>query len=178
MVTQTIAAAPQGDPLDPATVFGPSANRSQYKSVLNHSESAKQEGARFTTGGEPAQLPGELADGLFIQPTVLADVTPEMRVAREEIFGPVITILKYTNIDDAISLANNTEFGLGGIVFGSDQDKALEVAETMNTGSVGINFFASNHAAPFGGRNDSGLGVEYGLEGLAAYLSYKSIHRR
>lgn len=101
-----------------------------------------------------------------------------MRVAREEIFGPVITILKYTDLDEAISLANNTEFGLGGIVFGSDQDKALEVAEAMNTGSVGLNFFASNHAAPFGGRNDSGLGVEYGPEGLAAYLSYKSIHGR
>ena len=109
---------------------------------------------------------------------MLADVTPEMRVAREEIFGPVITIHKYDDLDDAIDLANNTEFGLGGIVFGSDQDKALEVAEAMNTGSVGLNFFASNHAAPFGGRNDSGLGVEYGPEGLAAYLSYKSIHRR
>jgi len=178
MVTETIATAPQGDPLDPATVFGPSANHSQYKSVLAHLDSAKAEGARVTTGGEPAQLDGELADGLFIQPTVLADVTPEMRVAREEIFGPVITIHKYDDLDDAINLANNTEFGLGGIVFGTDQDKALEVAEAMNTGSVGINFFASNHAAPFGGRNDSGLGVEYGPEGLAAYLSYKSIHRR
>ncbi|GAA4477707.1 hypothetical protein GCM10023190_17880 [Enteractinococcus fodinae] len=178
MVTETIAAAPQGDPLDPATVFGPSANQSQYESVLEHLESAKQEGARVTTGGEAAQLNGELAEGLFIQPTVLADVTPDMRVAREEIFGPVITILKYNDLNEAIELANNTEFGLGGIVFGSDQDKAQEVAEAMNTGSVGINFFASNHAAPFGGRNDSGLGVEYGPEGLAAYLSYKSIHHQ
>lgn len=178
MVTETIAAAPQGDPLDPATVFGPSANQSQYNSVLEHLESAEAEGARIATGGTTADTNGELADGLFIQPTVLADVTPEMRVAREEIFGPVITILKYTDLDEAIDLANNTEFGLGGIVFGSDQDKTLEVAEAMNTGSVGINFFASNHAAPFGGRNDSGLGVEYGPEGLAAYLSYKSIHRR
>jgi aldehyde dehydrogenase (NAD+) len=177
MVTETVAAAPQGDPLDPATVFGPSANHAQYKSVLEHLESAKQEGARFTTGGEPAQRNDELAEGLFIQPTVLADVTPEMRVAREEIFGPVITILKYNYIEEATSLANNTEFGLGGIVFGSNQQQALEVAEAMNTGSVGINFFASNHAAPFGGRNDSGLGVEYGPEGLAAYLAYKSIHR-
>ncbi|WP_022870173.1 aldehyde dehydrogenase family protein [Yaniella halotolerans] len=176
MVTETIAAAPQGDPLDPETVFGPSANLSQYKSVLEHLDSAKAEGARVTTGGGKAT--GELSDGLFIQPTVLADVTPEMRVAREEIFGPVITIMKYTDLDDAISLANNTEFGLGGLVFGSDQEKALEVADAVDTGSVGINFFASNHAAPFGGRNDSGLGVEYGPEGLAAYLSYKSIHRR
>ena len=163
--------------LDPATVFDPSANRSQYKSVLEHLESAKAEGARVATGGKPTQLNGELTDGLFIQPTVLADVTPDMRVAREEIFGPAITILKYSDIDEAISLANNTEFGLGGIVFRSDQQRAPEVAEAMNTGSVGLNFFASNHAAPFGGRNDSGLGVEYGPEGLAAYLSCKSIHR-
>src|SRR5699024_3056509 len=112
MVTETIAAAPQSDPLDPDTVFGPSANYSQYKSVLEHLESAKQQGARVTTGGEPAQLGGELAEGLFIQPTVLADVTPEMRVAREEIFGPVITILRYSDLNDALSLANNTEFGL------------------------------------------------------------------
>lgn len=178
MVTRTIAASPQGDPLEPATVFGPSANQSQYESVLEYLESAKQERARVTTGGEAAQLDGELAEGLFIQPTVLADVTPDMRVAREEIFGPVITILKYDDLNEAIDLANNTEFGLGGIVFGSDQDRALEVAEAMNTGSVGLNFFASNHSAPFGGRNDSGLGVEYGPEGLAAYLVYKSIHRR
>lgn len=156
----------------------PLANQSQYKSVLEHLEAGKAEGARFTTGGGTTNLNGELADGLFIQPTVLADVTPEMRVAREEIFGPVITILKYSDVNEAISMANNTEFGLGGIVFGSDHNKAQEVAEAMNTGSVGLNFFASNHAAPFGGRNDSGLGVEYGPEGLAAYLSYKSIHRR
>lgn len=87
-------------------------------------------------------------------------------------------VMEDADLDEAISLANNTEFGLGGIVFGTDQNQALEVAEAINTGSIGLNFFASNHAAPFGGRNDSGLGVEYGPEGLAAYLSYKSIHRR
>src|SRR5699024_49478 len=94
MVTETIAAAPQGDPLDPGTVFGPSANQSQYNTVLEYLASAKEEGARVTTGGGITQLDGQLADGLYIQPTVLADVTPEMRVAREEIFGPVITVLK------------------------------------------------------------------------------------
>src|SRR5690625_3332334 len=97
MVTETIAAAPQGDPLDPATVFGPSANQSQYESVLEHLESAKQEGARVTTGGEAVQVNGELTNGLFIQPTVLADVTPQIRVAREEIFGPAI--LPATTVD-------------------------------------------------------------------------------
>lgn len=87
--------------------------------MLELLESAKQEDARFTTGGQPTQLPGELANGLFIQPTVLADATPDMRVAREKIFEPVITILKYTGIDEVISLAINTEFSLEGVV-GSD----------------------------------------------------------
>lgn len=178
LVTATIAAAPQGDPLDPATVFGPAATASQYRSVLEHIDSAHAQGARATTGGRAADLGGELGNGYFIEPTVFADVTPGMRVSREEIFGPVITILRYEGIDEGIALANNTEFGLGGLVFGADTAAAQAAAERMDTGSVGINFFASNHAAPFGGRNDSGLGTEYGPEGLAAYLSYKSIHRR
>jgi aldehyde dehydrogenase (NAD+) len=99
-----------------------------------------------------------------------------MRVAREEIFGPVLTILKYDTVDEAIALANDTSFGLGGIVFGGDVEAATAVATRMDTGSVGVNFFASNHNAPFGGRHDSGLGTEYGWEGLGAYLSYQSVH--
>lgn len=182
MVADTIAAAPQGDPLDPATVFGPVATAAQFESVSGYLESARAEGARFATGGRPAALDGGLADGVFIAPTVLADVTPDMTVAREEIFGPVITILRYDDshgtADEAVELANNTEFGLGGLVFGADEGTALAVARRVDSGSVGINFFGSNHAAPFGGRHDSGMGVEYGIEGLSAYLSYKSIHRR
>ncbi|MFL4476375.1 aldehyde dehydrogenase family protein [Paeniglutamicibacter sp. MACA_103] len=178
LVTTTISSAPQGDPLDPGTVFGPSATASQYRTVLEYIESAHAEGARATTGGHKAQLGGDLESGFFIAPTVFADVTPGMRISREEIFGPVVSILRYDGVDEGIALANNTEFGLGGLVFGTDIDAAQAAAERMDTGSVGINFFASNHAAPFGGRNDSGLGTEYGPEGLAAYLSYKSIHRR
>ncbi|NLA57077.1 MAG: aldehyde dehydrogenase family protein [Corynebacterium humireducens] len=185
MVAATIAAAPQGDPLDPGTVFGPVATAAQFDTVSGYLESARREGARFVTGGRAATA-GELEPGLengeFILPTVLADVTPDMTVAREEIFGPVITILRYDDsdgtADEAVALANNTEFGLGGIVFGADEDRALEVARRVDSGSVGINFFGSNHSAPFGGRHDSGMGVEYGIEGLSAYLSYKSIHRR
>lgn len=177
-VASTIAAAPQGDPLDPSTVFGPSANRSQYQTVLGYLEAGHAEGARAVTGGSNAQLGGALSNGFFIQPTVFADVTPQMTISREEIFGPVITVLKYQNEAEAIALANNIECGLGGLVFGADEEHALKVAEQMDTGSVGLNFFASNHSAPFGGRNDSGLGTEYGPEGLAAYLSYKSIHRQ
>jgi aldehyde dehydrogenase (NAD+) len=172
MVTTTIAAAPQGDPFDPGTVFGPMANRAQYDVVLSYLESGHAEGARATTGG--AALAGP---GWFIEPTVFADVTASMRISREEIFGPVICILRYEGLDEAISLANNTEFGLGGTVFSTSAPAAMQVAQQLDTGSVGINFFGSNHAAPFGGRHDSGLGVEYGPEGLGAYLTYKSIHR-
>ncbi|MCG2621148.1 aldehyde dehydrogenase family protein [Arthrobacter sp. I2-34] len=178
MVTATIAAGKQGDPLDPATVFGPSATASQYRTVLDYVQSGLAEGARATTGGRAARLGGGLEHGYFVEPTVFADVTPDMRISREEIFGPVISVLKYSNVDEAVALANNTEFGLGGLVFGQDQEAALAVADRMDTGSVGINFFASNHSAPFGGRHDSGLGTEYGIEGLNAYLTYKSIHRR
>ncbi|MGF9663903.1 aldehyde dehydrogenase family protein [Arthrobacter crystallopoietes] len=178
MVTATIAAGRQGDPLDPATVFGPAATASQYRTVLEYVESGLAEGARATTGGRAARLGGGLEHGYFVEPTVFADVTPDMRISREEIFGPVISVLKYSDVDEAVALANNTEFGLGGLVFGQDQDAALAVADRMDTGSVGINFFASNHSAPFGGRHDSGLGTEYGIEGLNAYLCYKSIHRK
>lgn len=178
MVTATIAAGRQGDPLDPGTMFGPSATAAQFKTVMEYVESGHAEGARATTGGRAATLGGGLDDGYFVEPTVFADVEPSMRISREEIFGPVLSVLKYNTVDEAVALANNTEFGLGGLVFGEDPDAALAVADRIDSGSVGINFFASNHAAPFGGRHDSGLGTEYGIEGLNAYLTYKSIHRR
>ncbi|TQS87389.1 aldehyde dehydrogenase family protein [Arthrobacter sp. TS-15] len=178
MVTATIAAGKQGDPLDPETMFGPCATESQYRTVLEYVESGLAEGALATTGGRAATLGGGLEGGYFVEPTVFAGVTPDMRISREEIFGPVLCILKYDDVDEAVALANNTTFGLGGLVFGRDPEAALAVADRMDTGSVGINFFASNHAAPFGGRHDSGLGTEYGIEGLNAYLSYKSIHRK
>ena len=173
MVTSTIAGARQGDPFDPDTVFGPMATQAQYDIVVSYLESAHAEGARATTGGRPVA-----GTGWYVEPTVFADVTPSMRIAREEIFGPVICILRYDDLDEAVALANDTEFGLGGLVFSTSPTAALAVAERMDTGSVGLNFFGSNHAAPFGGRHDSGLGVEYGLEGLGAYLTWKSIHRK
>ncbi|MBM7515604.1 aldehyde dehydrogenase [Nocardioides nitrophenolicus] len=173
MVTATIAAGRLGDPFDPDTVFGPLATARQRDVVLGYLDGAKAEGARVTTGGAAVDGPG-----YFVRPTVLADVTPSMTVAREEVFGPVLSVLRYETLDDAIALANDTSFGLGGLVFSADPARALEVAERMDTGSVGLNFFASNHAAPFGGRHDSGLGVEYGVEGLSAYLAFKSIHRK
>ncbi|MFE3291027.1 aldehyde dehydrogenase family protein [Rhodococcus sp. NPDC059234] len=173
MVTRTVAAAKQGDPFDEDTVFGPSATAAQHEIVLGFLESARAEGARVTTGGARA----DTERGWFVEPTVLADVTPDMRVAREEIFGPVVTVTRYDTVDEAVALANDTEFGLGGIVFGSDTEAAIAVARRVDSGSIGINSFASNHSAPFGGRGDSGLGVEFGVEGLNAYLTPQSVHR-
>ncbi|MEV6101862.1 aldehyde dehydrogenase family protein [Nocardia sp. NPDC051981] len=173
-VTRTVAAAPQGDPFDERTVFGPMASEAQYDIVRGYLDSALEEGARATIGGRPARTDA----GWFIEPTVFADVTPTMRIAREEIFGPVLSVLRYDDLDEAVALANDGSFGLGGVVFSSDPLAAQGVAERMDTGSVGVNFFASNHNAPFGGRHDSGLGVEYGIEGLSQYVTYKSIHRR
>lgn len=172
-VARTVGEATFGDPLDPATEIGPLGTEAQRDHVLALLASAREEGARVVTGGARVDGPG-----LFVEPTVLADVRPQMRVAREEIFGPVITVLRYESVDEAVRLANDTDYGLGGIVFSADPDAAVAVADRMDTGSVGINSFASNHSAPFGGRHDSGLGVEYGVEGLHAYLTYKSIHRR
>ena len=180
-VAETISQARQGDPLDGSTVFGPVASAAQYATVMEYIESAHEQGANALTGGQAAKMSGDLSAGQFIEPTVFAEVTPEMRISAEEVFGPVISILRYddsSGVQEAVDLANNTEFGLGGIVFGVDAENAQKVAEQVDSGSVGVNFFGSNHDAPFGGRHDSGLGVEYGIEGLSQYVSYKSIHRR
>lgn len=175
MVTGVVGGAVVGDPLDPATVFGPVATTAQREGVRSLIRAGVAEGARVTVGGDVAPpLPG----GSFVAPTVFADVRPDMRIAQEEIFGPVVTILRAADVEDAVAIANSTRFGLGGIVFGADEEAALRVARRVDTGSIGINFFASNHHAPFGGRHDSGLGLEYGIEGLSAYLTPQSVHRR
>lgn len=175
MVTGVVGGAAVGDPLDPATVFGPVATAAQRDGVRALIRAGVAEGARVTVGGDIAP---PLPAGAFVAPTVFADVRPDMRIAQEEIFGPVVTILRAADVDDAVAIANSTRFGLGGIVFGADEDAALKVARRVDTGSIGINFFASNHHAPFGGRHDSGLGLEYGVEGLSAYLTPQSVHRR
>ncbi|MBN9177585.1 MAG: aldehyde dehydrogenase family protein [Microbacterium sp.] len=175
MAAATVGAARLGDPLDPETVFGPLASYAQRDRVRGYVRSGIAEGARVVSGGD---VPAPFPEGAFLVPTVFADVRPDMTIAREEIFGPVLTILRAESVDEAVAIADDTPFGLGGIVFGRDEDAAFDVARRIDTGSIGINFFASNHHAPFGGRHDSGLGVEYGIEGLSAYLTPQSVHRR
>jgi aldehyde dehydrogenase (NAD+) len=103
-------------------------------------------------------------------------VKPHMSIAREEIFGPVLAVLPYEDIDDAVNLANDSPYGLAAAVFGQDEDRAVEVADRLETGNIGINQYGSNAAAPFGGHKASGLGTEQGPEGLAQYLAYTSIY--
>jgi acyl-CoA reductase-like NAD-dependent aldehyde dehydrogenase len=131
------------------------------------------EGARLLTGGSSA--PSGLDQGYFVQPTVFTDVTRSMRIAREEIFGPVLTILAYDGVDHAVELANDTDYGLHGGVWSADVEQALRVARRMRTGAVDVNGAPLNIAAPFGGYKQSGLGREWGVYGLEEYVEHKSI---
>jgi len=175
LVASTVSATKQGDPLDPTTVYGPSVSARQRDRVENYIAIGKAEGARVATGGG---RPVGLDRGFYVQPTVFSEVTSGMRIAQEEIFGPVLVVIPFDDDADAARIANDSRFGLGGSIFSSDDERAFALAQKIETGSIGINFFGSNHAAPFGGWKDSGLGVEYGPEGLGAYLRLKSIHHR
>jgi aldehyde dehydrogenase (NAD+) len=174
LVAATVSGTVQGDPFDPSTVFGPSASARQRDTVERYIQIGKDEGASVVAGG--GGLPAHLDRGFFVTPTVFANVTNDMRIAQEEIFGPVLVVIPFEDSDDAVRLANASSYGLGGSIFSADKERAMALARRIETGSVGINFYGSNQAAPFGGWKDSGIGVEYGPEGVAAYLKLKSIH--
>jgi len=169
-----VASTKQGDPLELDTVYGPTVSARQRDRVEGYIALGRAEGATVATGGgRPA-----FDRGFFVQPTVFSDVDNRMRIAQEEIFGPVLVVIPFDDDSDAARIANDSQFGLGGSIFSADESRAAALARTIETGSIGVNFFGSNHAAPFGGWKDSGLGVEYGPEGLNAYLRLKSVHRR
>lgn len=174
-VAATVSATPIGDPFDPATVYGPSASATQRDRVAEYIKIGIAEGARVATGG--VGMPDGIDRGFYVKPTVFADVDNSMRIAQEEIFGPVLVVIPYDTEDDAVRIANDSVYGLGGSIFTSDPDHAEQVARRIETGSVGINFYGSNLAAPFGGWKESGLGMEYGPEAIGAYIRMKSIHR-
>ncbi|GGL15991.1 aldehyde dehydrogenase [Nocardia jinanensis] len=173
LASSVVAAAPMGDPLDPSTFFGPLVSARQRDRVAGYLEVGRAEGAVPVTGGSVST---RFERGYFVEPTVFAQVSPEMRIAREEIFGPVLSVIPYRNLDDAVAIANDSPYGLAATVFGADEQRATEVADRLATGNVGINHYGSNAAAPFGGHKDSGLGTEFGAEGLDAYLQFTSIH--
>ena len=174
-VATTVAATPIGDPFDPATIYGPSASAAQRDRVADYIRIGIEEGARVATGG--IGMPDGIDRGFYLKPTVFADVDNRMRIAQEEIFGPVLVVIPFDDEDDAVRIANDSPYGLGGSIYTSNPDRAEQFARRIETGSMGINFYGSNLAAPFGGWKDSGIGMEYGPEALGAYVRMKSIHR-
>jgi aldehyde dehydrogenase (NAD+) len=164
-----------GDPTDEKTRIGPMASAAQRDRVQGYLEKGLAEGATLATGG-PGPVDG-LDTGYYVRPTVFAGVRPEMTIAQEEIFGPVLSILPYTDDDDAVRIANSTIYGLAGAVFSADQDRALAVAKRLRTGQVDINGARYNPVAPFGGYRQSGNGRELGRFGLEEFCDVKSIQR-
>jgi aldehyde dehydrogenase (NAD+) len=164
---------PYGDPFDPTTVVGPLVAERQRARVEGYIASAVDEGARVVAGGtRPAHLPR----GWYVPPTILADVHNGMRVAREEIFGPVLSFIPYGDEDEAVRIANDSRYGLSGGVWSGDDGRALAIARRMRTGSVAVNgSYPPFPLVPFGGLKESGLGRELGPEGLLAYLEPRSI---
>ncbi len=163
-----------GDPLDKATDIGPVVSARQRERVLDYIETGKISGAKLVAGGG---VPRDQPRGWFVSPTVFADVDNSDRIAQEEIFGPVLAVIPYDGDEQAIALANDTEFGLAGTVWSTDTDRATEVARELRSGTVGVNDYQLDIGSPFGGVKASGIGRELGPEGLDEFFDLKSIYR-
>ena len=164
-----------GDPRDEASKCGPMVSARQQASVSEYISSGIADGATLIAGGEG--MPDGLDSGYFVKPTAFADVTPDMRIFQEEIFGPVLSITTYETEEEAVAMANDSEYGLSGGVWSGDEERAMAFARKMRTGQVSINGGAFNISAPFGGYKMSGNGRELGLHGLEEYFEVKSIQR-
>jgi acyl-CoA reductase-like NAD-dependent aldehyde dehydrogenase len=162
-----------GDPFDGETRLGPLVSAVQRDRVRNYIEKGVGEGATLLTGG--AEAPDGLAKGYFVRPTVFSSVTRDMTIARDEIFGPVLSIIPYDTEEEAIDIANDTEYGLAGGVWSSDPERAKGVARRLRTGQVEVNGGGFNPMAPFGGYKQSGNGREFGSFGLDEYLETKAM---
>jgi len=162
-----------GDPFDKATRLGPLISAVQRDRVRGYIQRGEDEGARLLTGG--AEAPDGLDHGFFVRPTVFSDVTRDMTIAREEIFGPVLSIIPYDSEEEAIDIANDTDYGLAGGVWAEDADHANRVARKLRTGQVEVNGGGFNPNAPFGGYKQSGNGREYGNFGFEEFLEVKSL---
>lgn len=166
------ASLPIGGAFDDGAFIGPLISDRQRERVLSYIEIGKQEGAVPVVGGG---RPAHLERGWFVEPTVFRDVKNDMRVAQEEIFGPVVAFIPYTDQEEAIAIANDSEFGLHGTVWTNDVEKGVDVGRRIRTGTYSVNAMSLDPAAPFGGIKNSGLGREMGPEGLSAYLEPKTI---
>jgi betaine-aldehyde dehydrogenase len=162
-----------GDPHDFATEVGPMMAQRQMERVEKYIALGQEEGARVVVGGNGR--PDGLDTGWYVRPTLFADVTNDMRVAQEEIFGPVLVVIPYDDVDDAVRIANDSEYGLAGSVWTTDPEAGLDVARRVRTGTLGINGYAMDFMAPFGGYRNSGMGREFGPEGMDQYVEMKSI---
>ncbi|HLK39399.1 MAG TPA: aldehyde dehydrogenase family protein [Polyangiaceae bacterium] len=175
-LVERVRALVVGHPLDPRTKVGPVINAAQRDRIERYVATGKKEGARLVVGGERPVVPG-FDGGFYAQPTVFVDVDPRMTIAREEIFGPVLSVIRYKDEEEAIAIANDSEFGLAGGVWSRDLPRAQSVAARMRTGTVWINDWHFFHdLAPFGGYKQSGIGREMGHFGLAEYTETKHVH--
>ncbi|MBY8884598.1 aldehyde dehydrogenase family protein [Streptomyces sp. PTM05] len=173
LAAKAVAKYVPGDPAQPGTRLGPLVNGKQRDRVRGYIERGVAEGARLVAGGPEA--PDGLTTGYYVRPTVFADVTPDMTIAQEEIFGPVVSIIRYADEAEALEIANGTVYGLAGAVWCDDEEKAVAFARRMETGQVDINGGRFNPSAPFGGWKQSGVGRELGAHGLAEFLQTKSL---
>ncbi|WP_430336099.1 aldehyde dehydrogenase [Rhodococcus sp. ACT016] len=161
-----------GDPADPATQVGPLVSARQQQRVLDYIRIGCEEGATLLAGGG---IPEDLERGCYVSPTLFGDVDNSMRIAQEEIFGPVVCLIPYEDDADALRIANESEYGLSGAVFTADTERGIEVARHVRTGTITVNGFSTEPTAPFGGYKNSGIGRELGDEGLRSYLEAKTI---
>ena len=168
-----VSAMKVGDPLDDATDIGPLVSAAQRDRVEGYLAAGLAEGAKAAVGGGRAE---QFDKGWYVEPTVFVDVNNKMRIAQEEIFGPVLSVIGYGDVDEAVAIANDSRYGLSGSVWTADIDTGLDVARRIRTGTFNVNTFMLENCVPFGGYKDSGLGRELGPEGLAAYVEYQSVN--
>jgi aldehyde dehydrogenase (NAD+) len=160
-----------GNPFDPETFQGPQTSKTQLDKILHYVDVGKQDGATLVTGGYRLERPG-----WFVAPTVFANVKEDMKVVKEEIFGPVVTVSKFSSVDEVIELANNSEYGLAAGIHTTDVHKAIDVSNRLNAGTIWINTYNNFHeAVPFGGYGQSGIGREMGEQALENYTQHKAV---
>jgi aldehyde dehydrogenase (NAD+) len=172
-IVDSMSGFPVGDPADPRTAVGPMVSQKQYEQVQSYIRKGIEEGAEVLVGGEGP--PQGFEAGYFVKPTVFVNVTNHMTIAREEIFGPVLSVITYDSEDDAIRIANDSQYGLHAAVLGTDLDRARRVASQIRAGRVVINNMTDDPQAPWGGFKYSGVGREYGPYGIEAFLEPKAI---
>ncbi|QUH03563.1 aldehyde dehydrogenase [Saccharopolyspora erythraea] len=162
-----------GNPLDPSVTCGPMVTEEHRERVLGYVRTARESGAVLACGGG---RPAGLDRGWFVEPTVFVDVDNSEPLAREEVFGPVLAVIPYDGEDEAVEIANDSEYGLAGSVWTSDDERGLDICRRVRTGTIGINYYSLDFGAPFGGVKQSGVGRELGPEAVDGYLEYKSIY--